>query len=80
MFIVTADIQRTVIEKYVCEVSAGSLEEALDVVYEHFSEFPNSDLDLKSRRRQVEETISSDVLFIEHNHSQGSANDGPEVA
>lgn len=74
------DIQRTVIEEYVISVEASSLEEALDITYEHFSSFPNSDLDLKTRRRAKEETVTSNVLFIDHEHSVGSANDGPEVA
>lgn len=80
MYTIVADVQRTVVEKYVCEVSAGSLDEALDVVYDHFTEFPNSKLELSTRRKVDEQTVSSHPLYLDHEYSAGSANDGPEVA
>lgn len=66
MYNITVDIQRTVLETYECQISAGSLEEAMDVVYEHFSTFPDSELELALRRRTDEDTTNVEIINIQN--------------
>ena len=75
MYTVTVEIQRTVVEKYECELEADGLEEALDVAYEHFSTFPNSDIDLISRRRISEDTVDVNVICAEFERETIGEND-----
>lgn len=72
MYTVVATIQRLVEETYVVEIEAPDPSEALDIVYEHFSEFPNSELDVKTRRRISEETKNSTVIDIEHEREEAN--------
>ncbi len=66
MYTVNVTVKRTVLEQYVCELEGPDPEDVLDVVYEHFSEFPDSDFDLITRRRVREETLETTVVDIEH--------------
>lgn len=78
MYNIAVDVQRTVLETYECEISAGSLEEAMDVAYEHFSTFPNSELALHTRRRTDEDTLSTEIINIQNSdnvYPLGQSND-----
>lgn len=79
MYTAIATIKRTVLEKYVVELDAPEPDDVLDLVYDHFSEFPNSDFDLHTRRRVEEETLKVTVIDVEHNISNDN-DDGKEVA
>lgn len=78
MYTVVATIRRTVVERYVCELDAPNPDDALDVVYEHFSTFPDSVFELSTRRRIDEETVSVEVIAIDS--PVGNENDGNEIA
>lgn len=77
MYTVIATIRRTVVEQYVCELEAPSPDDVLDIVYEHFSTFPDSDYDLSTRRRVDEETVSVEIIDIQ---GSGNDNDDREIA
>lgn len=78
MYTVIATVRRTVVERYVCELEALHPDDVLDIVYEHFSDFPDSDLDLTTRRRIDEETVSVEIIDLQGN--TGNDNDDREVA
>ena len=78
MYTVIATIRRTVVERYVCELDAPRAEDVLDIVYEHFSTFPDSEYDLSTRRRIDETTTSVEVIDLDSN--LGNENDGNESA
>lgn len=65
MYTVIATIRRTVVERYVCELEAPSPNDVLDIVYEHFSDFPNSELELSTRRKIDEETLSTEIIDLD---------------
>lgn len=69
---VIATIRRTVVERYVCELEAPRPDDVLDIVYEHFSTFPDSEYDLSTRRRIDEETTFVEIIDIQ---SAGNDND-----
>lgn len=77
MYTVIATIRRTVVERYVCELEAPRPDDVLDIVYEHFSTFPDSDYDLSTRRRIDEETVSVEIIDLQ---GAGNDNNGREVA
>lgn len=78
MYTVIATIRRTVVERYVCELDAPVPEDVLDIVYEHFSDFPDSELELSTRRRIDEETLSVEIIDLDS--TIGNDNDENEVA
>lgn len=80
MYTVIATIRRTVVERYVCELNAPRPEDVLDIVYEHFSTFPNSEFELSTRRRIDEETLSVEIIDLDSNVGNDNNNDGNEVA
>lgn len=69
---VIATIRRTVVERYVCELEAPRPDDVLDIVYEHFSTFPDSEYDLSTRRRIDEETTFVEIIDIQ---AAGNDND-----
>jgi hypothetical protein len=78
MHTVIATVRRTVVERYVCELDAPP-SDVLDIVYEHFSTFPDSEFALYSRRKIDEETLSTEIIDLDS--TVGNDNDGnDEVA
>lgn len=75
MYKTVVKVQRTVVETYLCNVSADDPEEALDLCYDHFSEFPNAESILDSRLKVDEETLSVDVISTEHKRESMVVND-----
>lgn len=80
MYTVIATIRRTVIERYVCELEAPSPNDVLDIVYEHFSDFPSSELELSTRRRIDEETLSTEIIDLDSSVGNDNNDDGRDVA
>lgn len=73
MYTVIATIRRTVVERYVCELEAPAAEDVLDIVYEHFSDFPDSDLELSVRRKIDEETVAVEIIDLDSNVGNDNA-------
>lgn len=72
MYTVVATVQRLVTETYEVTLDCEDPEAALDVVYEHFSEYPNSEFELKTRRRIEEHTEHCTVMDVEHKREESS--------
>ena len=75
MYTTVVKIQRTIVETYECSVEAEDPEEALDLCYEEFSEYPNNTGLLDKRLRVDEETVSVDIISTEHKRESMVVND-----
>jgi hypothetical protein len=72
MYTIIATVQRLVEETYEVTLDAPDPAEALDLVYEHFTEFPNSEFDVKTRRRIEEVTKNTTVIDLDHKREEAN--------
>ena len=72
-FDLIVEIDRSVHEQYKVTVTAEDEEEAQDLVYDHFVEFPNADFVLYSRIRTREATHSVEISSIEFERTEAEA-------
>lgn len=73
---ILATMNREVEEQYDCEVDANDPEEALDIVYHSFTEFPNSEITLTTRRRIFENTVTVNSVSVEFEREEVNDNAG----
>lgn len=64
------DVERTAVERYSVTVEANDEEEAQDLVYEYFVDYPNGQDFLKKRLRTKEDTKRCEVIQIEFERAE----------
>lgn len=71
----TVDVSRNVVEQYTITVEATDPEEAQDLAYEYFVDYPKGQDFLKTRMRTKEDTTSTEVLSVEFEREKGLLQD-----
>lgn len=66
------DVNRNCVERYSVTVEAEDPEEAQDLIYEYFVDFPNGQDFLKTRLRTREQTNSVEVLNVEFERKESN--------
>ena len=72
MYTIMVEVQRLVTEVWELGIEAEDPTEALDLAYEHMSEFPDSELEVKTRRRVEEVTKDCTVMDVEHKREEAN--------
>jgi hypothetical protein len=75
MYELLVDVERTVVERYKVTVEASDPEEAQDIVYEYFQDYPTGNDFIKTKLRTQENTMVSNVLGVEFPHKENVANE-----
>lgn len=76
MYTAIVVVKRTVLEKYICELNPEDPADVADIVFEHFSTFPDSEYDLITRRKAEEETLDTTIVDLQCLAPLGNDNDG----
>lgn len=71
MYELYVDVKREVIERYLISVEADDPDEAKDIAYEYFQDYPTGNDFIKTKLRDREVTASSTVLDVSFKKNEG---------